>query len=105
MEMDFAKTVAMYEAMEMTHYSRGYDWLYYTPSGYVADLKKEYDRWIHIASNTWTQSKQACMDMAEQSLIKYSIFYGGELWAATPDNANPEWIEGQKKAQQTGGLS
>jgi len=101
MEMDFTKTVATYESFCITHYSRGYTWLDYTPAQYVADLKREYDRWIHFPGNTWTQSKQACMDFAEQSLIKYSIFYGGELWAPTPSSALPEWIEGQKKAQQT----
>ncbi len=104
MDMDFNKTVATYESFCITHYSRGYDWLDYTPSQYLADLKREYDRWIHIATNTWTQSKDACMDLAERSLIKYSIFYGGELWAPAPDNAQPEWIEGQKQAQATGGM-
>lgn len=99
MNMDFAKTVAMYEAFAITHYSRGYTWLDYTPKGYAADLRREYDRWLHIASNTWDQSKQACMDMVENSLIKYSIFYGGEVMAPIPDSANPEWIEGQRAAR------
>lgn len=105
MNMDFAKVVAMYETLEMVHYSRGYTWLDYTPAQYSNQLKREYDRWVHIASNTWDQSKETCMAMVEASLIKYSIFFGGELQAPTPQTPNQEWIDGQRAARVAFGVT